>query len=156
MKHFFLKTLILSIALFVSVIYGMETAKQNMMNMVGQTSKPTLNVVSQLSKPLPTPSLTGTGTSSSHGVGNQTSSSSAVNQSTGASQSSDTSAQQSASGSSNSTDDLTQRIQKLQTIQDFNPYSSLGESLSSGLQVTFTQGMNATSTLFDQLIKHVF
>ncbi len=146
MKRFMVKTILLMAALFICVIYGMEVAKQNMMNMVGETQNHTLSLAEQLSKPLPTPS-SGTRSSTASSSNSQSSSSkksSATNQMAGS------------ANANGHTDELTQRIKKLQTIQDFNPYGSLGEGLSNSFKKTFSTGMTATTNLFDQIINHVF
>lgn len=137
MKQFVMKTTLLIIALTVCVLYGMEVAKHNMMNMLGQTSKQS-GIVSQLKEPLPKPTLSGTSDSST----------TQTNQSSGTSVSK--------AQTTNTSDDLSERINKLNTIKTFNPYGSLGQSLSNGLQTTFLHGMTATTSLFNQLIEHVF
>lgn len=142
MKHFFTKTLLLMIALFLCVMYGMEVAKHNMMTMVGQKTEAGAGILSDLKTPLVKPS---TSTAQSNQKSSQTSK--------GQSQSSNEVQKQTAS---TSTDELQARINKLNTIQTFNPYSSLGERLSSGLQVTFLHGMTATSSLFNHLLQQVF
>ncbi|WEG14217.1 DUF3679 domain-containing protein [Pullulanibacillus sp. KACC 23026] len=142
MKPFVIKTTLLMIALLVCVLYGMEVAKHNMLNMVGQTSKQS-GVVSQLKEPLPKPTLSGTSDSSAKQT-NSTDGNTAVAK------------KQETTQASSSSDELSERIKKLNTIQTFNPYGSLGQSLSNGLQTSFSHGMTAATSLFNQLIDHVF
>lgn len=149
MKHFFIKTLLLMAALLLCVVYGMEVAKHNMMTMVGQAADQKSGLVSNLKTPIVSPSPSATSSSHASTKTNQ----STTNKSTSTqSASATTSSNQKATGG----DDLDARIKKLNTIQTFNPYSSLGESLSNGLQTTFAHGMAATSSLFNHLLEHVF
>jgi hypothetical protein len=135
MKSFLIKTLILITVLFLCVIYGMEMAKHSMMEMEGKGTSGAKSLVAQLAEPLvPT---------QQKAEPNSTTTSSKTTKSQSAS-------------TAKPADSMSGRIKKMETIQDFNPYSSLGESLSNGLQVAFSSGMSTTTNLFGHLVKHIF
>jgi hypothetical protein len=133
MKSFLIKTIILITVLFLCVIYGMEMAKHSMSEMEGQGTSGAKSLVSQLAEPLVPPQQ----------------------QAASANTTSSPEATKTAS-SAKPADSMSGRIKKMETIQDFNPYSSLGESLSNGLQIAFSSGMSTTTNLFGHLVKHIF
>jgi hypothetical protein len=136
MKSFLIKTVILITVLFLCVIYGMEMAKHSMSEMEGSGKSGVKSLVAQLAEPIASPDQQKTAVS----LFSQT-------------ESTPTNESAAPAPASNN---MKQRIKKMETIQDFNPYTSLGESLSNGLQVAFSSGMSTTTNLFGHLVKHIF
>ncbi|HSU80571.1 MAG TPA: DUF3679 domain-containing protein [Candidatus Angelobacter sp.] len=135
MKSFLIKTIILITVLFLCVIYGMEMAKHSMSEMEGSGKSGAKSLVAQLAEPLVSPDQK-TASTNTAPLANEKKSPSV--------------------SPIEKNDSMSTRIQRMETIQDFNPYSSLGESLSNGLQVAFSSGMATTTNLFGHLVKHIF
>jgi len=119
MQRFILKTALLCALLGCAVLYGMETAKQGMIDMRGLNSPQ----AEKTSFHFNIPGLADRGAPSADGK-----------------------------TSAKAEDNIEARVQKLDEIQRFNPFSIAGEKIGDGLSGIFRHGIQAAASLFNAIV----
>ena len=133
MKKFVIKTILLIAMLCAALLYGIEVAKNHMMEMKGVSSESSALLDFNI------PEL-----SSHPAESNKKVSEKAVESASN---------QKLATSSSSKPQTIEERVERLNKIDTFNPFSALGDQVGKGVSGVFKRGMEATTNMFEGIIK---
>lgn len=136
MRSFFIKTVLLVMALLCAVLYGMETAKDGLLKMEGKADQNTTSEWFNFQIPgLAAGDRSNPNKAEAVGFENPDLKSSAVKE------------------NADPPMDIEKKLAKLDDLHGFNPYSAMGDKLSNSVSSVFEKGIEAFSSLMSHLLK---